>query len=212
MDELQIKKYILGPIATNTYLCFDKKSKQSFLIDPAAPSKDILKFVESNELNVKAILFTHGHWDHISGALYFKQHFNCALRAHYEELSFFKNPKLNGSAFFGIDAEIPFPDKPFLEGDTLKIGKHTFEVIHVPGHSPGSILLISKKNRLLFSGDTCFKNGIGRTDLPGSCEDEIHSSIKNKVLCLPNILRFFPGHGSDDTLGNFKSFYQIYWG
>ncbi len=210
MPNLIIKAYVLGFIGTNTYLCYDKESKEAIIIDPADESKTLLKDIETNALKTKLIALTHGHWDHTGGVNYFKESLSCPVACHEKELPFIMDKGMNLSALLGMGSRIDKPTILLKESEPITLGQERLEIIHTPGHTKGSVLLLSHDNSFLFTGDTIFSDGIGRTDLPGGNEEELLASISEHILILDNSLIFYPGHGPSDRIGNFKNWFKSY--
>lgn len=211
MKKLDVKVFILGPIETNCYICYSRESRDAVLIDPADASLEVLNFIAKNNLKLKLIVFTHGHWDHITGADYFKDKLKTQIACHQNELQLIINSSLSLSPFLGTGVRISEISKTLEEGEEIMLGDDALVVKTTPGHSPGSIILLSESNGFLFSGDTIFCQGIGRTDLPQGSETELVNSIEKCILTLNDNLRFYPGHGQSDTIGNFRKWYNKYW-
>ncbi len=193
---MEIHKIVLGPLDTNCYVLYDKKTLDACIIDPGYEANKIKAFISKNKLNAKFIINTHGHIDHISadGA------FEIPIYIHKLEVDFLKNPSKNLSQFFGVDIILNNKIIPLNDGDIINIGSETLQVIHTPGHTPGGISL--KGNGYVFTGDTLFCGSIGRTDFPLSSEKDIFDSIKNKLFKLDDNTIVYPGHGPDCTIGN----------
>ncbi|HQF82398.1 MAG TPA: MBL fold metallo-hydrolase [Candidatus Syntrophosphaera thermopropionivorans] len=191
---LKIEGYILLPdFETNTWLLWDEDSREAILVDPAAPSPDLLKRIEELKLKVKYIINTHGHMDHIGGNSWFKNHLSVPLMIHSADAPMLVNSAMNLSLYVGNPVSSAPPDVLLEDGMELSLGKYPVKVIHTPGHTPGGICLLADK--FLISGDTLFEQSIGRTDLQGGNHQQIINSIKNKLFVLPDDVIVFPGHG-----------------
>lgn len=191
---LKIEGYILLPdFETNTWLLWDEESREAILVDPAAPSPDLLKRIEELKLKVKYIINTHGHMDHIGGNSWFKNHLSAPLMIHSADAPMLVNSAMNLSLYVGNPVSSAPPDVLLEDGMELSLGKYPVKVIHTPGHTPGGICLLADK--FLISGDTLFEQSIGRTDLQGGNHQQIINSIKNKLFVLPDDVIVFPGHG-----------------
>ena len=195
MEDLALKNFILGPLANNCYIVFDTKSKEGFLIDVSAPTEKIDEFVKKEGLKIKFIFLTHSHFDHISGL----SRYSVPYYIHEKQVRFLKDPSLNGSVYFSSPLIIEKPPEICKDKDIYYLGKHPIEVIHTPGHSPGSITI--KVNKWLFSGDALFYDSIGRTDFSYGSEITLVRSIKEKLLVLPRDTLVYPGHGPFTTIG-----------
>ncbi len=200
-NKLKILKFPLGPLAVNSYLLIFP-SKKSVIIDPGAEGIVIVDYVRSKKLNPIYLLNTHGHPDHTGNNWIIKEAFpEIKIGMHKEDLPFLEIEKIdifNLRPLLNI-RYIPKLDFFLEEKNPLKIDGYKIEIIHTPGHTPGSVSFLVN-NKVLFSGDTIFCEGIGRTDLPGGNYEEIINSIKNKILTLPDDIHIFPGHGEDTTV------------
>ncbi|HRR98286.1 MAG TPA: MBL fold metallo-hydrolase [Candidatus Syntrophosphaera sp.] len=197
---LKIEGYILLPdFETNTWLLWDEDSREAILVDPAAPSPDLLKRIEELKLKVKYIINTHGHMDHIGGNSWFKNHLSAPLMIHSADAPMLANSAMNLSLYVGNPVSSAPPDVLLEDGMELSLGKYPVKVIHTPGHTPGGICLLADK--FLISGDTLFEQSIGRTDLQGGNHQQIINSIKNKLFVLPDDVIVFPGHGPRTSIG-----------
>ncbi len=200
MDKkLIVEPIVVGELNTNCYVLGNNKSKQAVVIDPGADAGSIKAVLERNALKLNSIILTHGHYDHI-GAL---DDFDVPVYIHANDLEFMKNSDMNLSANFGLDKKF---DAKFLvvkDGQTVVVGDMHITVLHTPGHTPGGICL--KVGAMLFSGDTLFCRGIGRTDLPGGSFEQIKRSIKEKIFSLNDDIIVFPGHGPATTVKEEKA-------
>jgi len=194
VKELIVEPIVVGELGTNCYVLGSNKSMEAVIIDPGADSDCINAVLERNHLKLNSVILTHGHYDHI-GAL---DDFDVPVYVHADDLELLKDPSMNLSADFGIDKKFDARFRLVKDGDTISIGELKISVIHTPGHTPGGICL--KVGSMLFSGDTLFRNGIGRTDKPGGSFEQISSSIKDKIFALNDDIIVFPGHGSATTV------------
>ncbi len=202
---MQIKKLILlETFETNTYLIWDKIEKVGAVIDPANKAEEIFQESHRLEFKIKYIINTHGHGDHIGANRKLKELTGAEICIHKLDNDKLKNPELNFSIFFDYHVTSPSADKCLENNEIITIGSEHLKVLHTPGHSPGSICLLGK--HFLISGDTLFFEGVGRTDLPGSNEDILRKSIKEKLFILPERTKVFPGHGGVTTIGHEKSY------
>lgn len=182
-------------MAVNCYLVVDSSTKEACLIDPGAGLSEIKNYITKNGFKLKFIINTHGHGDHIAGNGYF----DCPVYIHKLDKDFLTNADLNLSSSFFFKVTSPEASRLLEEGDLVKLGGLTFEVLHTPGHTPGSISL--KLGDALFSGDTLFCGGVGRTDFDYGDEAALYRSIHKKLLALPDNTIIYPGHGDDSTIG-----------
>lgn len=202
-----IKRYIAGPIEANNYLVADEKSKEAVLIDCSETVEKVLDDVKNLGLNVKYILLTHGHFDHVMGINDMKQKLNAKVLINEKDKSQVEMTKTILSTF-GIHVEKNPVYDEFIDGNTeLKIGEIPIKILETPGHTEGGLCyLIADK---LFSGDTLFKNYVGRTDLPGGSFSKLENSIKNVLYKLDDATEVFPGHNDMTTIGYEKKHNEI---
>ncbi|MCG2712957.1 MAG: MBL fold metallo-hydrolase [Candidatus Omnitrophica bacterium] len=195
MDKgLIFEAIVVGVLDTNCYVLAGNKSREAVVIDPGADADNISAVLKRNGLKLNSIILTHGHFDHI-GAL---DNFDVPVYVHSDDLEFMKNSSINLSSNFGIDRKFDAGFKVLRDGEIISVGDLRLSVIHTPGHTPGGICL--KIGSMLFSGDTLFRNGIGRTDLPGGSFEQISRSLKEKIFTLKDDIRVFPGHGPETTV------------
>ncbi|MFH1854032.1 MAG: MBL fold metallo-hydrolase [Candidatus Omnitrophota bacterium] len=194
-----IKKITVGPMETNCYIAGDESTREAVVIDPGGDYNKIKKIIGREGLKPIAIINTHGHGDHIIA----NDEFGLPVWIHRQDADFLGDPSKNLSAEFGLMFRAN-PAKRLLErGDTLTVGKYSLEVIHTPGHTPGSICL--KGDGIIFSGDTLFYEGIGRTDFSYGSQEDILKSIKEKLFTLEDRYVVYPGHGPSTTIGHEKT-------
>lgn len=190
-----------GALQANTYLAVDEKTNEGFIVDPGGYNKVLTKEVRDNDVKIKYIILTHGHSDHICGVNEHKAEFpDAKIVAYKDEEAMLENPNLNQSPGFGV----PYSTKADIlvsDGDELKVGDVTLKFIHTPGHTEGGMCIYVKEAKALFSGDTLFRQSIGRTDFPGGSYKEIMDSIRKKVFLLPDDTNVFPGHMGMTSIG-----------
>ena len=190
-----------GALQANTYLAVDEKTNEGFIVDPGGYNKVLTKEVRDNDVKIKYIILTHGHSDHICGVNEHKAEFpDAKIVAYKDEEAMLENPNLNQSPGFGV----PYSTKADIlvsDGDELKVGDVTLKFIHTPGHTEGGMCIYVKEAKALFSGDTLFRQSIGRTDFPGGSYKEIMDSIRKKLFLLPDDTNVFPGHMGPTSIG-----------
>jgi hydroxyacylglutathione hydrolase len=196
-----IKKFVIGQLETNCFIIGDEKSKECFIVDPGDEPDRILDFIRKNHLEVKYIICTHGHFDHIGAISDIKKETAATLVIHREDLEIYRSTR-DQAALWGFDLEPqPEPAAFVSEGDTIGIGDLRFGVFHTPGHSPGGICLYGEG--ILVSGDTLFAGSVGRTDFYGGDIRELKKSFK-RLMSLPDDVKVLPGHGPESTIGKEK--------
>lgn len=199
-----IKQYTLGPIENNNYLVVDETTKDAALIDATGMSDELVKDVENLNCDVKYILLTHGHFDHITGVQELKKYFGAKVLMNELDMDWVKNINLVLPQFDISPVEIPVIDEFINDGDKIKIGGLIFKVISTPGHTKGGVCYLIEN--VLFSGDTLFRDCVGRCDLPGGNYKDIQKSIKEKLFTLPEDTIVYPGHGAPTSIGYEKEF------
>jgi len=190
------ERFVVGTLETNSYVFGDEESKEVAVIDPGGETDTIKRYIKKNGLKLKYIINTHGHGDHIGG----NGDFDVDILIHEADKDFLMNPGLNLSTSFGTQVKSPRAACCLQDGDKIKVGKLELEVIHTPGHTPGGICL--KHNGILFSGDTLFFEGVGRTDLPHSSWEDLLRAIRARLMSLPDTCVVYPGHGPETNIGH----------
>ncbi|HEU5394671.1 MAG TPA: MBL fold metallo-hydrolase [Candidatus Methylomirabilis sp.] len=197
---MKVHAFTVGPLESNSYLVVDEATREAALVDPGMESEPIADLLTRERLTVTAIINTHGHFDHVFGNAYFKAKAGAPLLMHRADLELVKRLE-EQSLYFGFRATpSPSPDRFLEEGDEVRVGEIRLRVLHTPGHSPGGICLVTEG--AAFVGDTLFAGSIGRTDLPGGSAEELLTSIREKLLVLPDETVLYPGHGPATTIGH----------
>jgi hydroxyacylglutathione hydrolase len=177
----------------------DQDSASCVVVDPGPQSEHILAALQERGLSIERIVNTHGHWDHVAANGLFQRASGAPIYRHPLDEPFALLANV-AAAMWGFEAEASPPaDHALEEGDTFEYGPHRFSVLHVPGHSPGSICLYEEG--VLIGGDVLFRGSIGRTDIPGGSLPQLLAGIREKVMPLPEETRVLPGHGPETTLG-----------
>jgi len=193
----------VGLFEENCYLYACPKTREAVIIDPGDEAERILEAIQQYKLIPKYIINTHGHIDHICAIDEVSVAYPVPLAIHPADLPMYTDER-HGQIY---DRSAPLvkrkPDMLLKDGDQITFGTLTLEVLHTPGHSPGSVCLISQPY-CIFSGDTLFHRSIGRTDIPGGDYAQIEQSIRNKLYTLEDDLAVFPGHGEPTTIGEEK--------
>ena len=182
---LILKRLVVGPYASNCYIIGSESTREGIIIDPGGEAEKILKTVEETGLEIKLIVITHGHADHIGALNRVRQATDAEVAIHADDS--------------GGRQEQPAKLKFLKGGDTIDIGDMHFSVLHTPGHSSGGICLLG--HGAVFTGDTLFNYGIGRYDFDGGSYSQLMNSIHTKLMVLPDETIVYPGHGPDTTIG-----------
>jgi len=190
-----VRRFVAGPIETNAYLVWDTSTNDACLIDPGGESEKIKDFMDDEGLRLGFIINTHGHGDHIAG----NSDFNVPIYIHGSDKDFLTDPAKNLSGAYLFPFVSPAASRILNDGDTIKLGTLSMEVLHTPGHTPGSISIAL--DDVVFTGDTLFAGGVGRTDLENGSEDDLFKSIRDKLMPLADDTIMYPGHGAESTIG-----------
>ncbi len=202
---LQFEIIPVTPFQQNCTLQWCDQTNEAVLTDVGGSAPEILAYIQEKGLNLVGVWLTHGHVDHVSGVVNLLEHHKVPVLGPHKDDDFWiqQLPQITKSYQFPI-SPVFTPDSWLEEGEQLQVGHETFEVIYVPGHTPGHVVFYSAKNELLIAGDVLFKESIGRTDFPrGNHADLIHN-IKTKLWALPDSTRVIPGHGPMTTIGHEK--------
>jgi hydroxyacylglutathione hydrolase len=205
MAKLRIRGVPRGTYQTNAYLLWiDSPDRPCWVIDPGEGAADaLLPIIRAEGLNVQAILCTHAHHDHIAGLESLRMALGKPpLYGHAAEHDWYGDPSLNLSAYLdGPPSSASAPDHALAEGDALSLGPTSWRVMHLPGHSPGSVALVCDASSVAIVGDTMFAGSIGRSDLPGADPATLAASLSRMLEELPDATAVHPGHGPSTTIG-----------
>ena len=194
----KIIQTVTGAYQVNTYLVFCPETREGVIIDPGGDSDKILKIIRENDIRVKYILNTHGHADHILANQQLRKHLGAQIAVHSDDDLFFSRPEIQEKSAKELGLSAPgAADIRLTDGQRLAVGELEIEVLHTPGHTPGSVCFLVGGN--LFSGDTLFVGDVGRTDLTGGSFDTLLQSIREKIIVLPGETTVWPGHNYGET-------------
>lgn len=198
-DKIIVEKFEVGLFLVNTYLVGCRRSGLGFIVDPGDQGDEILLRSEQLGLNIQYIVNTHGHIDHIAENGYIREKTGARIIIHPDDAGMLTDPNRNLSAYIADQVVSPPADLYFHEGESFRVGNLNFDVLHTPGHSPGSVCLVNDK--LAFVGDVLFFDSVGRTDFPGGSHTVLLQSIRWKLIPRGDDLLVYPGHGPATTIG-----------
>ena len=196
-----IEPLAVGSLQTNCYIVGDEASGEGIVIDPGGDADMILEAVRRLNLKIKLVVNTHGHFDHIMANKEVVEGTAAPLAIHPDDAAMLTNPLRSFSFFVGKVHSGPAATVSLTESSTLDVGSLKLQVLHTPGHSPGSISLWCADQKVVFSGDALFNMGIGRTDFPGGSMRILLQSIRVKLFTLPDDTVVYSGHGPQTTIG-----------
>lgn len=201
---LYLKTFTFNAFQENTYLVYDDKG-EAIIFDPGnsnTTESSLLKnFIEEKKLRLSRLILTHAHLDHILGNRFIFDNYGLLPEVNEQDL-FLVEGMMQTANMYGVPAdESPLPEKFITEGDRIILGDYTFECLHTPGHSPGSICFYNAQNHFAIVGDVLFYGSIGRTDLPRGNHQDLLNSIQEKLFTLPENVKIYSGHGPSTTIG-----------
>lgn len=201
-SKLQIQRLAVGPVRANCYILSLPGRDDCVLVDPGAQPERILAAVKGRK--IAAVLLTHGHFDHIGGVDGILSP-DTALYIHELDEPMLRDPQKNMAVMIGQELAVKARASLVREGDTITAAGIPFTVLHTPGHTPGSVCY--QAGNMLFTGDTMFRHGYGRTDLPGGSWDDLYGSLK-RLLLLQKEFEVYPGHDDSTTIGREQEYFQ----
>lgn len=201
---IKVKTFAFNPFQENTYILSDE-SNECVIVDAGCwdkrEEKALVEYIESNNLKPVRLINTHGHVDHVCGTRFVSTKYGLKLELHADEIPMVERAVEMGKGF-GFSIEEPAVAEAFLtENDVVSFGNSTLKILHLPGHSKGSLAFYSESDKIVITGDVLFRDSIGRSDLPGGDYDELIHSINQKLMKLGEDYQALPGHGPSTTLG-----------
>jgi len=204
---INIKAFVFNPFQENTYVLSDETGECAIVDSGCFSEKEfnqLIAYISSNNFKPVRLIFTHGHFDHVLGLSKVSEYFQLKPEIHKLEL-YLTNDFVSQGEMFGFNTQSILQIKDFfLEGIPVHFGNSQLEVLHVPGHTLGSVAFFNSLDKFVVTGDVLFKGSIGRTDLPGGDYNVLMESINNKLLNLGDDVKIFPGHGPYSTIGQEK--------
>ena len=207
---IDIKTLQCNPIQENCYVVSDN-TREAVVIDCGAfyaeERQAVVNYLNGNHLQLRHVLCTHAHFDHIFGLDTLYGEFGIKPRLHPAESYNYQEMSRQVALFLGVSFDNPMPPlgEMLTDGELISFGEHTLRVIHTPGHSPGSVLFYCESEKVLFAGDTLFRMSVGRTDLEGGSWQELMNSLHQIVAKLPADVKVYTGHGPCTTIGEEKA-------
>jgi glyoxylase-like metal-dependent hydrolase (beta-lactamase superfamily II) len=198
MTAIHVEALVIPPMYSNCFIVHDEDGN-SVIIDPGGLAEEITELVRRKALRVEAIINTHGHIDHIGANAAVRRETSAPIRIHPDDAAMLTSRLLCGADWSGLSFEEHEHDALLVPGETCNTGHFKFDVVHTPGHCPGSVCLIMPEHKIVFSGDLVFMDSVGRWDLPGGDEAVLMNSLR-WFLTLPDDYQVFPGHGSPTTV------------
>lgn len=200
MADLKIGKLTLGVCQTNCYYVYREGEKEVLFFDPADQGEYLYEAMRKQGFQVAGILLTHGHFDHIWGSRELRELSGAKIYAYEGEKEVCENPRLNLSTQAGRTYEVT-ADHYCRDGEEIHLAKMTCKLIATPGHTEGSCCYYFEEGGFLIAGDTLFRESVGRTDFPTGSMSSLVRSVKEKLMCLPDTVIVYPGHGESTTIG-----------
>lgn len=199
MADLKLEQYVVGPVQTNCFFVINEESKEMIIIDPGASAQKLVQKIEDAGYQPKAILLTHGHFDHATAAEELGKHFGIKIYAYEAEKEVLESAKKNSSWMIGKEQTF-FADVYLRDEQELDIAGFHIRVLYTPGHTIGGCCYYFGYEDVLFSGDTLFQESVGRTDLPTGSMSQLINSIREKLMILPDATTVYPGHGDATSI------------
>lgn len=201
---LNMKVLVVGSLGVNCYILHEEGDNEAVVIDPGGSEEAVWMHISAEGLTLKAILNTHAHADHIGAVDFLREKTGAKFYLHEADAPMLLDARKNLSAFMGMPIVTKPADVLLKGGEVLDICHMKFTVLHTPGHSPGGVCYLMEDR--VFSGDTLFAESVGRTDFPGSSAKDLMTSVREKLLVLPDEIKVYCGHGPETTIGHERKY------
>jgi hydroxyacylglutathione hydrolase len=206
---MKITRFTFNAFAENTYLLHDD-TNECVVVDPGCSDKKendkLQQYISANNLKVVRLLNTHCHIDHVLGNKFVAETYNVGLEIHEKDLETLRAIPVYAPVYGITNYEEQLPASYLKDGEQVKFGNTTLDIIFAPGHAPGHVVFYNAEDKTLIAGDVLFQESIGRTDLPGGDYETLISSIRTKLFVLPDEVTVYPGHGPETTIGHEKKY------
>lgn len=199
MSKLKIEHYVVGPVMTNCYFVINTETNEAIVVDPGDNAKQLISKIIENKYIVKAILLTHGHFDHVNGCAQVKEEFDVPVYIYEKEKETLNDPSMNLSTWLG-EAKKYSADIFVKDEQELDIAGFKIRVLFTPGHTIGGCCYYFPYESVVFVGDTLFCGSVGRTDFPKGSQSDLVRGIREKLMPLPDETRVYPGHNEETTI------------
>jgi glyoxylase-like metal-dependent hydrolase (beta-lactamase superfamily II) len=202
MEQLRTDILVVGPLGVNCVVLACAGNGEGVVIDPGSEAERICSAVARHGIRVKAVLNTHGHFDHVGGNAGVTACSGAPLLIHPADVPYLSRAAASAANYGLVSQDSPAPDGSLEQGLEIVFGDRRLQVLHTPGHTPGGCCFYLPEDGLLISGDTLFAESVGRTDLPGGDHRTLINSITGRLMSLGDDVRVIPGHGPDTTIGH----------
>jgi len=200
------KALMVGLLEVNCYILADEDTREAVVIDPGGDENEILDILNTNNFQLKLIIDTHGHFDHVDANQPLKDATGAQIAIHAADARMLHQPSSEAMFFTGNRLRLSQPDILLKETDILTFGAYRLQVLHTPGHTPGGISLVLEGHPYVYVGDTLFAGSIGRTDFPGGDYDALINAVKTKIFPLGDNYTVYPGHGPVTTVAQERKY------